>query len=171
MTIINSIGGTITLIIACALLCIFVCTLDMHRKYKWIITTLLGILIIFLFSIIFYGNEKMKSISWEYPDKPYSVEYIVSLNDNNLISGSFYLRSGHIDENLYYQYMVKMNNGGYVSNKVNSKNTIIYYSDDNFRVEWWTRSKKYLWFKVKDKINKVYIPEGSISDMYSIDLK
>ena len=49
--------------------------------------------------------------------------------------GKFYLRYGFIDENLYYQYIVQLDNGGFVSNKINYNQVILNYDTDNYRVE------------------------------------
>ena len=132
-------------------------------------------LISFFFMIFFlgtsmYGNYKCKNSEWIVPDKPYATEKIVSLNDNNLTNGKFYLRRGYIEENLYYQYMVQLNNGGFVANKVKSSNATLYYDTDNYRVEWYTKTKKWHYWEMKKIYNKIYIPEGSITDDYSVDL-
>lgn len=135
-------------------------------------TPLRIVLIIFLASIIFgiVGLAKCSNAEWEY-EKPYATEKIVALNDNNMLNGRFYLTSGYIDEDLYYQYIVQLNNGGFVSNKVKASNTTIFYDDDNYRVEWCKKTKQWLYFTAEETYNKVYIPEGSIANNYSIDLQ
>ena len=129
-------------------------------------------LLITIMSMVFFifGCYKCEKSTWNYPDKPYSTEYIASLNDSNMVRGRFYLRRGYIEENLYYQYMVKLN-GGFVTNKVKSNNATLYYSNDNFRVEWYEKERHWLWFQRKETYNKIYIPDGSISEEYSIDLE
>lgn len=117
------------------------------------------------------GSYKCEKAAWNYSDVPYSTEHITSLNDSNMVNGKFYLRHGYIEENLYYQYMVKLNKGGFIANKVKADNAMLYYSDDNFRVEWYAKERHWLWFQQKETYNKIYIPEGSISEEYSIDLK
>lgn len=129
-------------------------------------------LLITIMSMVFFifGCYKCEKSTWNYSDKPYSTEYIASLNDSNMVNGRFYLRRGYIEENLYYQYMVKLN-GGFVANKVKSNNVTLYYSDDNFRVEWYEKERHWLWFQQKETYNKIYIPNGSISEEYSVDLE
>lgn len=117
-----------------------------------------------------YGNYKCKNSEWIVPDKPYATEKLVSLNDNNLTNCKFYLRRGYVEEDLYYQYMVQLNDGGFVANKVKSSNATLYYDTDNYRVEWYTKTKKWLYWEIKKTYNKIYIPEGSITDDYSVDL-
>lgn len=83
----------------------------------------------------FVGCSKLKKQKWNYSD-PYSTEYIVALNDSNMVSGRVYMRRGYVEENLYYQYLVKRSDGGFVANKVNTDHTTLYFSDGNYRVEW-----------------------------------
>jgi hypothetical protein len=113
---------------------------------------------------------KCDKADWAYSETPYSVEKIISLNDNNLTNGRFYMRRGYIEDNLYYQYMVQLDNGGFVANKVNSANVTLFYTEDNYRVEWYTKTKSWLYWKEEEVYNKIYIPEGSITDEYSVDL-
>ena len=122
--------------------------------------------------MIFYmvGSVKCSNASWVYSDNPYSVETIVGLNDNNLTNGRFYMRRGYIEEKLYYQYMVRLSNGGFVANRIDSTNATIFYDTSNYRVEWYKKTRGWLYFKEEATYHKVYIPEGSITDDYSIDL-
>lgn len=128
------------------------------------------IFMIFLFGMYFYGAYKCENSEWGVTDKPYATEKIISLNDNNLTNCKFYLRRGYVEEDLYYQYMVQLNDGGLVANKVKSSNATLYYDTDNYRVEWYTKTKKWLYWKIKKTYNKIYIPEESITDDYSVDL-
>ena len=137
-------------------------------SYKTFVISLFITVASFVFLI--FGSYKCEKSTWNYSDKPYSTEYIASLNDSNMVNGRFYLRRGYIEENLYYQYMVKLN-GGFVANKVKSNNATLYYSDDNFRVEWYEKERHWLWFQQKETYNKIYIPNGSISEEYSVDLE
>lgn len=139
-----------------------------NSSFKTAITSLFITVVSFVFFI--FGCYKCEKATWNYQDKLYSTEYIASLNDSNMVNGRFYLRRGYIEENLYYQYMVKLN-GGFVANKVKSNNATLYYSDDNFRVEWYEKERHWLWFQQKETYNKIYIPNGSISEEYSVDLE
>ena len=63
-----------------------------------------------------------------------------------------------------------MNDGGFVANKVNSNQATIYYDTNNYRVEWYIKRKKWMYFEMEKIYNKIYIPEGSIIEEFSIDL-
>ena len=144
---------------------------ELKQSHTESIVIILFFLTIFLVGFYCYGMYKCEKSEWKTSDQPYSTENIIAFNDSNLTNGKFYMRSGYIEEDLYYQYMVKLNNGGFIANKVNSSNATLYYTNDNYRVEWYTKTKKFLYWKTKKTYNKIYIPEGSISDEYSIDLK
>lgn len=122
------------------------------------------------FAFLITGLIVAGTKEWEGNEEPYAIEKIVALNDNNMVSGKAYIRSNRIQEDLYYLYMVKLNNGGFVANKVKSSKTTLYYSDSNYRVEWYKKSKKWLYFEFTERYHKIYIPKGSIVDNYSVDL-
>ena len=123
--------------------------------------------------LIFFivGTFKCDKQPWIVSDEPYAVESIISLNDNNMTNGRYYMRRGYIESDLYYQYIVDLGNGGYKANKVRSDNATLYFTDNDYRVEWHTKTKKWLYFTQEDTIHKIYIPEGSITDDYSVDLR
>lgn len=125
---------------------------------------------VFMIAFGIYGSIKAGKQEWEY--EHYSTEYIECLQDNNMINGRrVSVRSGYIGEDLYYQYMVKLRNGGYVANRIKAREATVYYSEDEPRVEWYTMSRKWLFFGEEKNVQRLYIPEGSISDTYNIDLE
>ena len=128
------------------------------------------IIYIFLVVFLFVGIGKLDKQSWNY-STPYATEKIVSLSDSNQINGTFHLRRGYIGEKLYYQYMVDLESGGYKANKVGADNTILFYDDDTCRVEWYEKERHWLYFSETEKYQKIYVPEGSITDDYVIDLQ
>lgn len=129
---------------------------------------LIGCVAIVLF--LFVAECVLNTKNYQYEDAPYSTQYIVALNDNSMIHGKFYLRRGYIDEETYYQYLMKWN-GGYKLNKIKASSATVYESDDNYRVEWYEGKRSWLWFSDTTKIQKVYIPEGSIQESFNVDLE
>ena len=140
------------------------------NKVRNIIAGFFCVLGLFVLLSPFAIITKVHNAKWEYPDKPYATERIVSLNDSNMVQGKTYLRKGYVNEYLYYQYMVALNGGGYKANKVKSNDTTIYYDTNNYRVEWCEKRRKWLWFYETQKYNKIYIPDGSIINDFNIDL-
>ena len=75
-----------------------------------------------------------------------------------------------MDEEMYYQYLMKWN-GGYKLNQVKASNARIYEADNNYRVEWYKGYRSWLWFSETTKIQKIYVPNGSIQESFTIDLE
>lgn len=98
-------------------------------------------------------------------------EKLISLNDNNMTNGRFYVRRGYINEDLWYQYMVDVGGGGYVANKVPSNGTTVYFDNENPRCEWYKVSQEWWIFKQWGIRWKLYVPEGTIGTNYTIDLQ
>ena len=136
-----------------------------------IITIICAVFYIFSVILFFTGIGKLDKQSWNYSSAPYATEKIVSLSDSNQINGTFHLRRGYIGEKLYYQYMVDLGSGGYKANKVGADNTTLFYNDDYCRVEWYEKERHWLYFSETEKYQKIYVPEGSITDDYVIDLQ
>lgn len=124
--------------------------------------------VIILFWIV--GNNIMFSKEYVYESTPYSTQYIVALKDNNMMQGKYYLQRGYIGEDLYYQYLMKWNDG-YKANKIKASNAVIYESNSNYRVEWYKGERRWLCFSDTTKMQKIYIPEGSIEETFIVDLE
>ena len=149
--------------------CIWLLSVDWDKKT--IKYTCFGMATMAAAALFALGMVKMITLPWQDTGKPYATEKIVTLADNNMISGRVYIRRGYFDENLWYQYMVALDDGGFVANKLNSTDTTLYYSEDNFRVEWYKKTKKWLWFEDEKYYHKIFIPKGSISDEFTVDFK
>lgn len=116
-------------------------------------------------------------IAEECADKTYSIAEdvdIYAMQDNLATEGNFFLGSGHVDDELKYFYVVK-GEFGYTVTNVNADNTYIQYTSERCHLEkhtytfdnWFVRliaipcSEHYVF----------YIPEGSIINNYTVDLK
>ena len=100
-----------------------------------------------------------------------ATEYIVALQDESLINGKFYLRSGSINQKDYYKYLVKLKSGGYKVNQIPANQTTIYITDNNFRVEWYERERGLGLSNKTEKFWYIYIPENAIIYDFNIDLQ
>lgn len=138
-------------------------------KY-YILSLMFCVLLVGLFIFFMIGLDKCEKTPWIREKEPYVVEHIVGLADNNLTNGRFYMRRGYIEDKLYYQYMVELGNGGFIANKVNSADATLFYDTSNYRVEWYKKTRSWLYFRDEKICHKIYIPEGSITDDYMIDL-
>lgn len=146
-----------------------IANIECNNKREWIIGKILLFVFIIMLAIFTYGHYKMFKSSpiWNKTAN----ESLVSLNDNNMMSGKIYARRGYINENLYYQYMVDVGCGGYVANKVPSNGTTIYIDNKNPRCEWYEVSQQWWIFKQWSTKWKLYVPDGTIGDSYTIDLQ
>lgn len=139
--------------------------------------TRVSVILHFIGALVFSGSflilmKGYTEATFVMEDKPHSIERIAALNDGNLMHGRIYARRGYIGEDLYYQYMVKLSDGGYKANKVSANRATVYYADDeNYRVEWYTKRKEYWYLSEVVTYWKIYIPEGSIAEDFSVDLE
>lgn len=129
------------------------------------------ILIIVIAGPFIYTLHKYMSMSWECDSDPFVVENIVSLNDNNLVNGQMYARRCYVNEDLYYQYMKQLNDGGLIAGKVRASIATVYYDRENFRIEWYHKHKQYFIWAEEETYVKIYIPKGSLSNEYIVDLE
>lgn len=99
---------------------------------------------------------------------------IYALQDNITTDGSFFLGSGHIDDELKYFYVEKTDLG-YTIKNVDADQAYIQYTSDRCHIEkqsytfnnWFVRL---IAIPLNDRY-VIYIPEGSIVNNYSVDLK
>lgn len=130
-----------------------------------------GLVLVISYLMLLIGTIILNTQDWIYDKEPWYTEKIVSMSDTNMLSGRFYLRRGYLDEELYYQYMEELKNGGYQADKVKASITTIYYDNENPRVDWYKKRKKWLWFETDEPFYKMYVPEGTIADDFTIDLQ
>lgn len=105
---------------------------------------------------------------------------IVALNDNSATSGSFFLGCGTIDNKTVYKYVINTDNGKQVRELEDDDDTVIYIKEynKNPKIEyksWDFINQNYYWFScpsiLKDDVITFYLPEGSVTNKFSIDLE
>lgn len=101
--------------------------------------------------------------------EPYKVQYLYSLEDNNLVNGRGYYRSVRIETDLYYQYIYK-SGSGYKYHKVKASKTTIFEDDTTPRVEFYEVHQKWFIFENVYDCYRIYVPEATIKENYNIDL-
>lgn len=93
----------------------------------------------------------------------------ISVSSN--INGSFFLGSGSVDEeSVYYYYAAQ--DGGFVLQNVPTDDALVIEDSSNPRIESYTSvSKNSLWyFGQGDRSYKIYIPAGSITNQFNMNL-
>ena len=101
---------------------------------------------------------------------------IVTLKDNQNVSGNYYLFSGRIDEDLYYHYATETE-FGYKTEKLKASNVYIKYTKDEPHIE--KLEPKFtndiVTFFARNPITPdryiIYCPEGTITSEFNIDLE
>lgn len=103
-------------------------------------------------------------------------EKITALKDNISSEGHFFLASATIKDKPSYYYVVQTNRG-LKQKKINAEQSYIHYTKDDFRVEiykgvsfknWYT----YIWASVPTaEYYDIYIPEGSVTSEFNVDLE
>lgn len=149
------------------------CNHILYRIYEIVIAIIAIALIVVVSFIVRIITKSTTSIK---TDEIISVENIVALNDNNLVSGHTFCVRGYINEEMYYQYMVDIGNNQYVQNKIPVNKSIVSYiknGDTNSkpRVEWLREKYRFWIFYENGTYWRIYLPEGSIATDYKIDLQ
>ena len=129
-------------------------------------------IIVFFFVISLIGSFNLKKLTWKCDKIPYKTQEIMSLGDSSEVNGRIYARRGYVGECLYYHYIVERPNGGFIAGKAKANDAVLYYSDDDFRVEWYKLRKEWwIFYEEREHYAKIYIPEGSITDDFRVDLE
>ena len=112
------------------------------------------------------------TVEWSEPEC-YVTHEIINLADNNEINGRIHGRyvRGYIGEKTTYHYYFKTYDGGMELQKADAKNTIIYYTDDEPHADWYRKSRTYWWNTEYEYSCKIYIPEGTMTTEFTIDME
>ena len=145
---------------------------------RWPAGILFGIILaccIFLFSTLIIG-----AISECLPESMVNVEKtseypIIALKYGKGITGSFYLFSTHMEDGLYYHYAYQTERG-YKVEKVKADQCYIVYTEENPRIEKYTGESFKTWVTWIYAFPRyqhyiLYVPEGTITTEFSIDLE
>ena len=104
-----------------------------------------------------------------------STHSIVALKDNPNITGHFFLFSGYEDEELYYHY-AEETELGIRTDKIHADNSYIIYENREPRIEQYDATKfKHWWHYIYavplDTYYKIYVPEGTVSQEFKVNLE
>lgn len=135
-----------------------------------IVITVSG-LIATIIASIFYTNSIGDST------KCTANQTIVNLKDNRDIKGQFFMRRGYIDTEAYYYYYYITDTGSYRENKIRADKCEIVYTNSTPHIEIYQTPDEnllnywLLYLLESDEYYKIYVPEGSITDDFSIDME
>lgn len=101
------------------------------------------------------------------------VEKLIAFKDNSEMSGTFFLGTGYIGEDLNYHYIVETEKGMEI--KHTSMEDCYLNYDDEPRIEYRSYKFKnpvlYCLFMGPMSEEYIFVPEGSITNEYNIDLE
>lgn len=136
------------------------------------------IIIIWVIISIFFGlmigipTTMIEEMEWGEPVKYVSHE-IINLADNNEIEGKISGRyvHGYIGEKTTYHYYYKTYDGGMDLQKAGADTTKIYFTDGTPHADWYKSERTYWWNTETKYYCKIYIPEGSMTTEFTIDME
>ena len=136
------------------------------------------IIIIWVIISIFFGlmtgipTTMIEEMEWGEPVKYVSHE-MVNLADNNEIEGKFSGRyvHGYIGEKTTYHYYYKTYDGGMELQKAGADTTKIYFTDVTPHADWYKSERTYWWNTETKYSCKIYIPEGTMTTEFTIDME
>ena len=145
--------------------------------YSILFTIVLIVTILVVLGLgVYWGfpEEAIDTAEWSEPYN-YITHQIVNLSDNNeingRISGSRHYVRGYIGEETIYHYYYQQYDGGFKLQKASEKNTAIYFTDGEPRAEWYSQTRTFWWKNETKYFCKIYIPEGSMTTEFEIDME
>jgi hypothetical protein len=171
------------LIIFLIIVSITICLIAAFKAYKYLESIGLAVLFFLLYSGISFlvGLGIVATVVSTLP-KEENIYYldIVSLKNDNSISGNFFLGSGSIQQEEYYFYFVKAKDGSFYRDKVEADRTrIVQTANISPRCEWkeithisnattkfWIGTGD-LFFERKDF--KLYVPPDTIIENFRLE--
>ena len=134
-----------------------------------VLSGLITVAVILFSSLIISADESV----FEYNKS--SDTAIIALNDNQNLSGRFYITGGYVNEELYYYYAVD-STFGYKTEKVKADSSYIKYTDEKPHIETYVadfaNDSTYLWgFPICGTKYIIYCPDGTITSEFNIDLE
>lgn len=147
---------------------------DASREKYWIMALILILVIVIATaSILTYADYMFAKTPWT--EENYVTHQIINIADNGEISGSIsgsrrYVR-GYISENTIYHYYYKNARGGWDLQKVSEKNACLFPTDGEPIAKWYRIHKKFWWNEDTEYRCDIYIPEGTITTEFVIDME
>ena len=165
--------GLIILLIIALVIAIYVGISSWDGGLDGVLTFLLGSLLAFLLWIIIGGICIANPVETK-PHYDQKIE-VYALADAHLGEGNFYLGRGQIDEELTYTF-VKKGEYGYTVEQVKAEKSYVEYtSEQPYAVPIIKKYSGFTKFWCGDSEERIgyifYLPEGSITDGYNIDLE
>ena len=143
---------------------------------------------IFLMSIGAFMVVTYISVSYtssiKMSEKVESSQTIVNLKDNRDAKGHFFIGIGYVGTETYYYYYYQTKSGSFKADKIRTDKCEVFYTKDTPHIDtiiqipdeeqtknWLTLSWLLSLQTSSNERHKIYVPEGTITDDFSIDME
>lgn len=169
-----------------ALIFFFVFFIMLHPESSFIkLAIALTALLINIVCVVTIISSFNYTIDIKLSDEVKSSQNIVKFKDNRDLQGGFFIGCGEVNTEQYYYYYYKTDKGSYKASKIKADDCEIIYTKDTPHIDTIVKSadKKAtenpltfgpllsLIISGTGEKYKIYIPEGSITDDFSIDME
>ena len=167
-----------------ALIFFFVFFIMLHSEPSFIkLAIVLTALLINIVCVVTIISSFKYTIDIKLSDEVKSSQSIVNFKDNHDLQGGFFIGCGEVHTEQYYYYYYKTDKGSYKASKIKADDCEIIYTKDTPHIDTIVKSadekatENPLTFEPLLSLRisgtgekyKIYVPEGSISDEFSID--
>lgn len=170
-----------------ALIFFFIFLIMLHSEPSFIklaiVLTALLINIVCVVTII--SSFKYTIIDIKLSDEVKSSQNIVNFKDNRDLQGGFFIGCGEVNTEQYYYYYYKTDKGSYKASKIKADDCEIIYTKDTPHIDTIVKSADEkatenpltfepllsLIISATGEKYKIYIPEGSITIEFSVDME
>ena len=167
-----------------ALIFFFVFFIMLHSEPSFIkLAIVLTALLINIVCVVTIISSFKYTIDIKLSDEVKSSQNIVNFKDNRDEQGSFFIGCGEVHTEQYYYYYYKTDKGSYKASKIKADDCEIIYTKDTPHIDTIVKSadekatENPLTFEPLLSLRisgtgekyKIYVPEGSITDEFSID--
>ena len=167
-----------------ALIFFFVFFIMLHSEPSFIkLEIVLTALLINIVCVVTIISSFKYTIDIKLSDEVKSSQSIVNFKDNHDLQGGFFIGCGEVHTEQYYYYYYKTDKGSYKASKIKADDCEIIYTKDTPHIDTIVKSadekatENPLTFEPLLSLRisgtgekyKIYVPEGSITDEFSID--
>ena len=167
-----------------ALIFFFVFFIMLHSEPSFIkLAIVLTALLINIVCVVTIISSFKYTIDIKLSDEVKSSQSIVNFKDHHDLQGGFFIGCGEVHTEQYYYYYYKTDKGSYKASKIKADDCEIIYTKDTPHIDTIVKSadekatENPLTFEPLLSLRisgtgekyKIYVPEGSITDEFSID--
>lgn len=144
-----------------------------RAKYWNAALVLILVIVVATAGVLTYADYMFEQAPWT--EENYVTHQIINIADNSEINGAIYgsrrYVRGYIGEDTIYHYYYKNARGGWDLQKVNEENACLFLTDGEPVAKWYRIHKEFWWNEATKYRCDIYIPEGTITTEFVIDME